>query len=109
MPTCSGSSFRDWRTAYTRIIANRYSCSETGLMATRKIATDERWKTCLGEVDTDLPWIMSSFFIPYRLNDKAKQLGEEMTQELKDGLVSRFDAKYDRMGHEVKGKGERER
>lgn len=73
-------------------------------------STYERWRTCLAEVDANLPFIEDAFFIRHRFNDEAKRIGEEMTQELKDVFTSRLDAKYEWMSEEAienaKKKGE---
>lgn len=73
-------------------------------------STEERWRTCLAEVDANFPFIENAFFIRHRFNDEAKRIGEEMTQELKDVFTSRLDTKYDWMSEgaieNAKKKGE---
>ncbi|GME30330.1 putative endothelin-converting enzyme protein [Neofusicoccum parvum] len=66
-------------------------------------ATSARWADCLDEVDSNLPWIESDFFIRYHFNDKAKRIGEEMTKELKEVFKGRLE-KYDWMGEAAKQK-----
>lgn len=47
----------------------------------------ERWRTCIGVVDSDLPWILSRFFIERAFSKEAKDLGDQIILDIKDQFI----------------------
>jgi endothelin-converting enzyme len=54
------------------------------------IVPSERWKTCLAEIDTELGWIESGFFVQHAFSREAKEFGERIIGDLKDEFAQRF-------------------
>ncbi|CAN8105308.1 unnamed protein product [Discula destructiva] len=46
-------------------------------------AKAERWRTCINVVDSDLPWILSRFFIERAFSKEAKDLGDQIIHDIK--------------------------
>lgn len=44
----------------------------------------ERWKTCLSVIDSDLSWILSRSFIEAAFSKGAKDLGDQVIHDIKD-------------------------
>ncbi|KUI71673.1 Endothelin-converting enzyme 1 [Cytospora mali] len=44
----------------------------------------ERWRTCISVVDSDLPWILSRFFIERAFSKEAKDLGDQIIHDIKN-------------------------
>ncbi|KAK7749690.1 hypothetical protein SLS53_000269 [Cytospora paraplurivora] len=44
----------------------------------------ERWRTCVSVVDSDLPWILSRFFIERAFSKEAKDLGDQIIHDIKN-------------------------
>ncbi|GAM91522.1 hypothetical protein ANO11243_095740 [Dothideomycetidae sp. 11243] len=47
----------------------------------------ERWRTCVGMVDGDLPWILSRFFIERAFSKEAKDLGDSIIHDIKTQFI----------------------
>lgn len=47
----------------------------------------ERWRSCIGVVDSDLPWILSRFFIERAFSKEAKDLGDQIVHDIKDQFI----------------------
>lgn len=47
----------------------------------------ERWRTCIGVVDSDLPWILSRFFVERAFSKEAKDLGDQIIHDIKDQFI----------------------
>ncbi|KAJ4387400.1 hypothetical protein N0V93_007991 [Gnomoniopsis smithogilvyi] len=46
-------------------------------------AKSERWRTCINVVDSDLPWILSRFFIERAFSKESKDLGDQIIHDIK--------------------------
>lgn len=44
----------------------------------------ERWRRCISVVDSDLPWILSRFFVERAFSKEAKDLGDQIIHDIKD-------------------------
>ncbi|KKY37912.1 putative endothelin-converting enzyme [Diaporthe ampelina] len=51
----------------------------------------ERWRTCINVVDSDLPWILSRFFIERAFSKEAKDLGDQIIHDIKDSFVVKLN------------------
>lgn len=47
----------------------------------------ERWRTCVGVVDSDLPWILSRFFVEAAFSKESKDLGDQIIHDIKDEFI----------------------
>jgi endothelin-converting enzyme len=63
--------------------------------------TGDRWRICLAEMDAELGWIGSSFFVQRAYSKKAKELGERIIGDVKNVYVDKL-AKPDWMTEAVK-------
>jgi endothelin-converting enzyme len=52
----------------------------------------ERWKTCLTEIDTELSWLQSSFFVQRAFSKEAKAYGERIIGEIENVYVEKLQA-----------------
>ena len=53
-------------------------------------ATEERWRTCVREVDGALPWILSRFFVEKAFSEKARIFGDRIVSDIKAMFVKRL-------------------
>ncbi|PSR81949.1 endothelin-converting enzyme 1 [Coniella lustricola] len=51
----------------------------------------ERWRTCVGVVDSDLPWILSRFFVESAFSKEAKDLGDQIIHDIKDEFIVKLN------------------
>ncbi|KAI0853671.1 endothelin-converting enzyme 1 [Daldinia vernicosa] len=51
----------------------------------------ERWKTCVGYVDSTLGWILSRFYIEATFSDKAKEFGDQIILDIKKQFISKLN------------------
>lgn len=47
---------------------------------------EERWRTCVGVVGSDLAWILSRFFVEHAFSKEAKELGDQIIYDIKDAF-----------------------
>lgn len=66
-------------------------------------AVPERWRTCLGEVDSNLEWIESAFYVQAAFGPDDKQFGETVIDDIRAIYTERLDT-YDWMADGVKKK-----
>ncbi|KAF3763247.1 endothelin-converting enzyme 1 [Cryphonectria parasitica EP155] len=50
----------------------------------------ERWRTCVSVVDSDLPWILSRFFVETAFSKEAKDLGDQIIHDIKDEFITKL-------------------
>lgn len=51
----------------------------------------ERWRTCVGVVDSDLPWILSRFFVEAAFSKESKDLGDQIIHDIKDEFIVKLN------------------
>ncbi|KAL7623935.1 hypothetical protein AAE478_005492 [Parahypoxylon ruwenzoriense] len=51
----------------------------------------ERWKTCVGYVDSTLGWMLSRFYIEAAFSDDAKKYGDQIITDIKQQFISRLN------------------
>jgi endothelin-converting enzyme len=51
----------------------------------------ERWKTCLGTVDSQVGWILSRFFIEAAFSEEAKKFGDQIIMDIKHQFISKLN------------------
>ncbi|KAF3070925.1 Endothelin-converting enzyme 1 [Daldinia childiae] len=51
----------------------------------------ERWKTCVGYVDSTLGWILSRFYIEATFSDEAKEFGDQIILDIKKQFISKLN------------------
>ncbi|KAI2631977.1 endothelin-converting enzyme 1 [Hypoxylon sp. NC1633] len=51
----------------------------------------ERWKTCVGYVDSTLGWILSRFYIEAAFSDEAKNYGDQIITDIKHQFISKLN------------------
>ncbi|KAF1913108.1 hypothetical protein BDU57DRAFT_541780 [Ampelomyces quisqualis] len=66
-------------------------------------AAPERWRTCFAEVDANLPWIESAFFVREAFSPEAKTYGERIITDIEDVFMAKLKT-YQWMGADVKEK-----
>lgn len=50
-------------------------------------ATEERWRTCIKSLDTELGWILSRFYILDSFPKSSKELGDEIVTDIRKQFV----------------------
>ena len=66
-------------------------------------AVPERWRTCLGEVDSNMEWIESSFYVQAEFGAEDKKFGEKIIDDIRAIYTERLDT-YEWMADAVKTK-----
>ncbi|KAH0348155.1 peptidase family M13, partial [Aureobasidium melanogenum] len=51
----------------------------------------ERWRTCVSSVGSDLEWIMSRFFVERAFSKEAKDLGDQIILDIKDEFTIKLN------------------
>ncbi|KAI4744544.1 endothelin-converting enzyme [Aureobasidium sp. EXF-12298] len=51
----------------------------------------ERWRTCVSSVGSDLEWIMSRFFVERAFSKEAKDLGDQIIFDIKDEFTIKLN------------------
>ena len=67
-------------------------------------ATEERWRTCIKDVDNGLGWILSKFFIEKAFSEEAKDFGDQIVSDIKTQFVDKLK-NADWMSKEVRELG----
>ncbi|TDZ38965.1 Endothelin-converting enzyme-like protein [Colletotrichum trifolii] len=52
----------------------------------------ERWRTCVGEVDGGVGWILSRFFVERAFSEKAKKFGDTIITDIKTEFTKKLKA-----------------
>ncbi|KAF9874906.1 peptidase family M13 [Colletotrichum karsti] len=52
----------------------------------------ERWRTCVGEVDNGVGWILSRFFVEKAFSEKAKKFGDTIITDIKNEFTRKLKA-----------------
>jgi endothelin-converting enzyme len=76
--------------AYSNMMAGRDPFSES-----------ERWRTCSGEIDGALGWILSAAYVEKAFSPDAKKLGDRIVSDIKDVFSARL-MKFDWMTEQTK-------
>lgn len=50
----------------------------------------ERWRTCIGHVDSGLGWILSHHYIKESFSQDSKDFGDQVIQDIKDRLANKL-------------------
>ncbi|KAF2714497.1 zincin [Pleomassaria siparia CBS 279.74] len=66
-------------------------------------AIGERWTTCLADVDANLPWIESAFFVQVAFSPEAKIFGDRIISDIEDIFMEKLQG-YEWMSASVKTK-----
>jgi endothelin-converting enzyme len=66
-------------------------------------AVGERWRTCLADVDVNLPWIESAFFVQAAFSPEAKVFGERIIGDIENVFQEKLKG-YEWMSDSVKTK-----
>lgn len=53
-------------------------------------ATQERWRTCVDNVDRGLGWILSKFFIEKAFSEEAKNFGDKIVSDIKTQFIEKL-------------------
>ncbi|KAI8165535.1 Endothelin-converting enzyme 1 [Colletotrichum sp. SAR 10_70] len=52
----------------------------------------ERWRTCVGQVDDGVGWILSRFFVEKAFSEKAKKFGDTIITDIKTEFAKKLKA-----------------
>jgi endothelin-converting enzyme len=66
-------------------------------------AVGERWRTCLGDVDSHLAWILSAFYVRSAFSPEAKTFGERIITDIENVFMEKLK-NYTWMSDSVKTK-----
>lgn len=55
-------------------------------------ATEERWRTCVREVDDSLGWILSRFFVEKAFSDEAQDFGNQIVADIREQYIKTLNA-----------------
>jgi len=66
-------------------------------------ATPERWRTCFNDIDTNIPWIESAFYVREAFSPEAKTFGERIITDIENIFADKL-GKYAWMSADVKKK-----
>ncbi|KAL8831777.1 MAG: hypothetical protein Q9191_000663 [Dirinaria sp. TL-2023a] len=53
-------------------------------------ATQERWRTCVENIDRGLGWILSKFFIEKAFSEEAKNFGDNIVSDIKTQFIEKL-------------------
>jgi endothelin-converting enzyme len=73
-----------WATRLSDDISAPYRRLQNELQGKDPEALAERWRTCFADVDTNLPWIESAFFVREAFSPEAKTYGERIITDIED-------------------------
>lgn len=63
-----------------------------GLRGKDPDATEERWRTCVREVDDSLGWILSRFFVERAFSDEAQDFGNQIVADIREQYIKTLNA-----------------
>jgi endothelin-converting enzyme len=92
-----------WATRISDTVSAPYRRLQNELQGKDPEATPERWRTCFADVDTNLPWIESAFFVREAFSPEAKTYGERIITDIEDVFEAKLTT-YEWMSAEVKDK-----
>jgi endothelin-converting enzyme len=92
-----------WATRISDTVSAPYRRLQNELQGKDPEATPERWRTCFADVDTNLPWIESAFFVREAFSPEAKTYGERIITDIEDVFEAKLKT-YEWMSAEVKDK-----
>jgi endothelin-converting enzyme len=92
-----------WATRLSDDVSAPYRRLQNELQGKDPEATPERWRTCFAEVDSNLPWIESAFFVREAFSPEAKTYGERIITDIEDVFEAKLKT-YEWMSAEVKEK-----
>jgi endothelin-converting enzyme len=90
-----------WATRLSDDISAPYRRLQNELQGKDPEALAERWRTCFADVDTNLPWIESAFFVREAFSPEAKTYGERIITDIEDVFEAKLKT-YEWMSAEVK-------
>jgi endothelin-converting enzyme len=90
-----------WATRLSDNVSAPYRRLQNELQGKDPEALAERWRTCFAEVDTNLPWIESAFFVREAFSPEAKTYGERIITDIEDVFEAKLKT-YEWMSDEVK-------
>ncbi|KAF2420974.1 endothelin-converting enzyme [Tothia fuscella] len=74
-----GKEYRRPSSVYSNMLAGRDPFAES-----------ERWRSCLGEVDNSLGWILSASYVEKAFSPAAKKLGDRIVSDIKAVFTERL-------------------
>jgi endothelin-converting enzyme len=90
-----------WATRLSDNVSAPYRRLQNELQGKDPEALAERWRTCFADVDTNLPWIESAFFVREAFSPEAKTYGERIITDIEDVFEAKLKT-YEWMSDEVK-------
>jgi endothelin-converting enzyme len=90
-----------WATRLSDDISAPYRRLQNELQGKDPEALAERWRVCFAEVDTNLPWIESAFFVREAFSPEAKTYGERIITDIEDVFAAKLKT-YEWMSDDVK-------
>lgn len=55
-------------------------------------ASEERWRTCVKDMDNGLGWILSRFFVEKAFSESARQFGDRIVSDIKTLFIEKLKA-----------------
>ncbi|KAF1959992.1 peptidase family M13 [Byssothecium circinans] len=92
-----------WATRLSDKVNGPYRRLQNELSGRAPEAVGERWRTCFRDVDTNLPWIESAFFVREAFSPEAKTFGERIINDVENVFQAKLKT-YEWMSAEVKEK-----
>lgn len=90
-----------WATRLSDNVSAPYRRLQNELQGKDPEAKADRWRTCFGDVDLNLPWIESAFFVREAFSPEAKTFGERIITDVEDVFKAKLKT-YEWMSDEVK-------
>ncbi|CAI6340087.1 unnamed protein product [Periconia digitata] len=92
-----------WATRLSDDVSAPYRRLQNELTGKDPEAVAERWRTCLTDVDTNIPWIESAFFVRQAFSPEAKTYGERIITDIENVFQEKLKS-YEWMSADVKTK-----
>lgn len=92
---------QNWATRLSDNVSAPYRRLQNELQGKDPEATADRWRTCLSDVDSNLAWIESAFFVREAFSPEAKTFGERIIADIEDVFEAKLKT-YEWMSDEVK-------
>ncbi|KAL5396158.1 hypothetical protein PMIN02_003414 [Paraphaeosphaeria minitans] len=90
-----------WATRLSKNVSAPYRRLQNELQGKDPEATAQRWRTCFSDVDANLPWIESAFFVREAFSPEAKTFGERIITDVENVFKAKLKT-YEWMSDEVK-------
>ncbi|PVH99096.1 peptidase family M13 [Periconia macrospinosa] len=94
---------QNWATRLSNEVSAPYRRLQNELAGKDPEAVGERWRTCLTDVDSNLAWIESAFFVREAFSPEAKTYGERIITDIENVFQEKLKG-YEWMSSEVKTK-----